>query len=110
MDIVTARPEDEIEEPCCLGWKKGWHEYACPEDEPNKEKDTMSNTIQPKYPNVTVQLTGNDGNAFTILGVVTKAMRREGISREEQSAFTEEAMSGDYDNLIQTAMKWVDVQ
>lgn len=63
-----------------------------------------------KYPNVTVQLTGEDGNAFAIMSAVTKAMRREGISREEQDAFTEEAMSGDYDNLLQTAMKWVDVQ
>lgn len=63
-----------------------------------------------KYPDVTVQLTGSDGNAFAIMGAVTRAMRREGISSEEQDAFREEAMSGDYDNLLMTAMKWVDVQ
>lgn len=25
---------DDIDEPCCLGWRKGWHEHGCPEDRP----------------------------------------------------------------------------
>lgn len=27
---VTEEPVD-LEEPCCLGWGKGWHEYDCPD-------------------------------------------------------------------------------
>ncbi len=63
----------------------------------------------PKYPNIEVQLTGTDGNAFAIMGAVSKALRRAGVSDEEITAYREESMSGDYDNLLQTAMRWVDV-
>lgn len=62
-----------------------------------------------KYPDITVQLTGNDGNAFHILGRVGKALKRGGVSKEQVEAFTEEATSGDYDHLLQTCMKWVNV-
>lgn len=67
----------------------------------------MSNT--PKYPNVHVELIGQDGNAFAILGRVTQAMRRSGVSEEEQKAFSDEATSGDYDHLLRTVTKWVSV-
>ena len=63
-----------------------------------------------KYPNVTVKLVGNDGNAFFILGSVMKALRRAKVSEAEISAYMKEAQSGDYDNLLQVTMKWVDVQ
>ena len=62
-----------------------------------------------KYPDVHVQLVGNDGNAFSILGNVSREMRRGGVPREEIDAFMDEAMSGDYDHLLRTCMEWVDV-
>lgn len=62
-----------------------------------------------KYPDVHVQLTGEDGNAFAIMGAVSKALRRHGVSVEEITAYQQESMSGDYNNLLQTAMRWVDV-
>lgn len=34
----------------------------------------------PKYPNIEVQLTGQDGNAFYIIGTCLQAMRRAGVS------------------------------
>ena len=61
-----------------------------------------------KYPQVKVELTGQDGNAFMIVGRVRQAMRRAGISAEEIAAFSEEAQSGSYDELLQTVMRWVD--
>lgn len=61
-----------------------------------------------KYPEITVKLVGEDGNAFSIIGRTTQALRRAGVSQDEISAFQEEAMSGDYDNVLQTVMKWVD--
>ena len=63
-----------------------------------------------KYPNIKVQLTGNDGNAFAIMGAVQTALRRNGVPPEEVKAYVEESMSGDYDNLLRTAMRWVDVR
>ena len=65
--------------------------------------------MEPKYPNVKVQLTGEDGNAFSIIGRVRRAMRRAGLPSETCDTFSKEAMSGDYDHVLQTAMKYVEV-
>ena len=63
----------------------------------------------PKYPEIEVQLTGKDGNAFAIMGNVNRALRRGGVSKEERDEYMEQSMSGDYDNVLQTAMAWVNV-
>jgi hypothetical protein len=63
-----------------------------------------------KYPKIKVQLVGQDGNAFAIMGAVSKALRSGGVSSEEINEFTTESMSGDYNHLLQIAMKWVDVE
>ena len=60
-----------------------------------------------KYPEIEVQLTGEDGNAFAILGTVMMALRRARVPKEQIEKFQEEATSGDYNNLLATAMKWV---
>lgn len=65
--------------------------------------------MKPKYPDVTVQLTGKDGNAFNIIGLVSRALRRAGYA-DQVAAFQKEATSGDYDNLLATAMRWVEVE
>ena len=65
----------------------------------------MSNAL---YPDVTVRLVGEDGNSFAILGAVRKALKRAGHN-DIVEKFTEEATSGDYDHLLQTVMKYVDV-
>ena len=62
---------------------------------------------QPRYPEVQVQLSGEDGNAFAILGRTAAALRAAGVPSEEIDAFFAEATSGDYDHLLQTAMRWV---
>lgn len=63
----------------------------------------------PKYPEIEVQLSGEDGNAFAIIGRVRKAMRRADVPNAEIEQFTQECQSGDYDNLLRTCMKWVHV-
>jgi hypothetical protein len=65
--------------------------------------------MEPKYPDIEVQLTGQDGNAFLILGKVIKALKRAGVSTEEIAAFKKESMAGDYDHLLATTMRWVEV-
>lgn len=62
------------------------------------------------YPNVTVKLTDDDGNAFYILGKVMKALREVGLDKQEVDLFYKDATSGDYDHLLQTVMRWVNVE
>lgn len=56
-----------------------------------------------------VQLIGEDGNAMMIIGLCRRELRKAGYSKEEVEKFQREALSGDYDNVLQTAMKWCDV-
>lgn len=62
-----------------------------------------------KYPDIHVRLTGRDSNAMNLIGPVMTALRRAKVSPEEVQAFVNEATSGDYDNVLQTCMKWVDI-
>ena len=66
-----------------------------------------NNTTTPKYPDIEVQLSGNDGNAFAIMGAVKKALKRANVSADEIAEYTKQSMSGDYDNLLRVAMAWV---
>jgi hypothetical protein len=63
----------------------------------------------PKYPDITVQLTHEDGNAFAVLGKVSRALRQAGVPDDERQAFMAEATGGDYEGLLQTIMRWVEV-
>jgi len=71
--------------------------------------DNATTPAGPKYPNVSVELTGHDGNAYNIIGRCLKAARRAGLGAGPIAAFQIEATSGDYDNVLQTAMRWFDV-
>jgi hypothetical protein len=62
-----------------------------------------------KYPDVQVDLVGEDGNAMAIMARVSSALRRAGVSEEERNAYYAESTSGDYDNLLRVAMEWVEV-
>jgi hypothetical protein len=57
---------------------------------------------------VTVKLIGEDGNAFAILGTVSRALKRAGYQKEAKE-YMAEAMSGDYDHLLQVTMEYVNV-
>ena len=61
------------------------------------------------YKHVTVHLEGEDGNAYSIIARVSKAIRRAGATSAEVSAFIDEATSGDYDHVLRTAMQVVNV-
>ncbi len=68
----------------------------------------MEDNTEVRHPNVIVQLTGSSGNAMVIMSAVTAALRRAGYA-DEIDAYMEESMSGDYNNLLTTARKWVTV-
>lgn len=65
----------------------------------------------PKYPHIEVNLSGGNcnGNAFAVMGAVSKALQRGGVEKKERDAFFTEATQGDYDHVFQTCMKWVNV-
>lgn len=62
-----------------------------------------------KFPHVKVDLSGEDGNAMTIISRVRRALRRAGVPTVQIDKFSHEAMSGDYDNVLQTCMRWVTI-
>ena len=68
------------------------------------------NDIGIRFPEIEVQLTGGDSNAFAILAKVRKELIHSGlVSDAEVQEFMEEATKGDYDDLLNTCMNWVEV-
>jgi hypothetical protein len=62
------------------------------------------------YPEVkAVRLVGEDGNAFAIMARVTNAMRKAKLDQKVIDDYVQEAMSGDYNNLLYTTMTYVRV-
>ena len=66
--------------------------------------------MEPKYPGVKVNLSSQNGNAYVLLGLVSQSLRRAKVGKQELDTFTAEATSGSYDNLLQTCMRWVEVE
>ena len=58
----------------------------------------------------TVKLTGHDGNAFSIMGRVKKALMRSGADKEYIDKYISKATSGNYDHLLFVSMEYVDVE
>ena len=52
-------------------------------------------------------LIGVDGNAFSVLGYTSKALKREGLGHLVDE-MRDKAMSEDYDNLLRVCMEYVD--
>ena len=59
--------------------------------------------------NIVVQLSGEDGNAYAVMGKVRTALK-DGGHADLVKPFTKEAMSGNYDHLLLTAMEYVEVE
>lgn len=90
------------------------YSYCCPEhDEDLYEFETELEAVMEstQYPltDIKCQLIGTNGNAFALIGKVRNALHRGGRSDLIED-FTREAMSGDYENVIATCLKYVDVE
>ena len=57
--------------------------------------------------NVKVKLVVEDGNAFSILGRVSSALKKGGHA-DLVEEFNKEATSGDYNHLLRTVMDYVE--
>lgn len=53
-------------------------------------------------------LIGVDGNAFSIMGYVRRAMKETGFTKDEIEAYTKDATSGDYDHLLVVSIDMID--
>lgn len=65
---------------------------------------TLESIKELEKPHVT--LVGEDGNAFVILGAVSKACRHAKWPRQAIDTLTTEMTNGDYNHLLQTAMRY----
>lgn len=57
---------------------------------------------------ISVNLAGIDGNAFSIMGAVSSALKKSG-HKGLAKQFMDEATSGDYNHLLQVVMTYVEV-
>ncbi len=72
-----------------------------PESAPEKTADG------PKYPHVRVDAAKEDGNAFAILNRTETALRMAKIPASERREYLQEALSGDYEQLLSVTKRWV---
>jgi hypothetical protein len=74
--------------------------------------------METKYPFIKIKLTDEDGNAFAIMGRVIQALKmgllHTGYSLEQTASeikeYHEQAISGDYDNLLRVTMTTVNCE
>ena len=59
--------------------------------------------------NIVVNLIGQDGNAYFILGRVIKALKKAGRT-DLVEEYKKEATKGDYNHLLATTMEYVEVE
>ena len=53
-------------------------------------------------------LVGIDGNAYSVMAYVARAMEREGKSKEEIEAYYKDAKSSDYNHLLAVSFDMID--
>lgn len=58
---------------------------------------------------LTLELSGQDGNAMFIVGAARKLLKRNGLA-DDVDTFTQEALSGDYDKVLSTCEEWFEVE
>ncbi len=64
---------------------------------------------EPTYPDVQVQLIGEDGNVFGIIGRVSRALRRAGYGDAATEFSTAAFAAHSYDEVLQMVMSTVEV-
>ncbi len=87
--------EESLKADICLGCQESHDEDYEGEDVPLKP---------------VVELIGTDSNAFSIIGKCMKVARKAGWDKATQDKVRDEMMSGDYDHVLQTAMKYFEVE
>ena len=58
----------------------------------------------------TCKLVGEDGNAFNVIGLVQRALRKNGQEQEAVEFRKKALSSGSYDELLRLAMEYTEVE
>lgn len=58
---------------------------------------------------IDVKLLGEDGNAFVIMGIVSKALKAANYPAEVVRMYVDQASEGDYGHLLTVTERWVDI-
>ncbi|OIJ13534.1 hypothetical protein BKP37_09595 [Anaerobacillus alkalilacustris] len=58
----------------------------------------------------TCKLVGEDGNIFSILGRVSRALKENGKADEAKEVIEQVMLSGSYDEALQIMMEYVEVE
>jgi hypothetical protein len=66
--------------------------------------------METKHPNITVKPVGIDNTALSFLGKVRRGLVQRGVSKEDAGQLMQEAMTGNYDHLQQTCMRWANCE
>ena len=66
--------------------------------------------MTPEFPEVEVQLSGEDGNVYHIIGSVYEALREQNLYKEAQQFKRVAFQAGSYDAVLQLAMRTVTVK
>jgi hypothetical protein len=97
----------------CIGWTDDFianhgadygYASAVDSEEDDTEEDESETTSKPF-----VQLSGEDGNVFSIIGRTAESLRKAGLPYKAKE-FVDEAMNSDsYDEVLRLAMEYCDV-
>ena len=60
-----------------------------------------------RIPKPTCTLAGQDGNAFAIMARANRALEKARVPNSVRKIYRSEAMSGDYDHLLQVTLRYV---
>lgn len=72
----------------------------------NRQEDYL----MPRYPDVSIRLSGEDGNIFSIIGRVRGALRKAGHPVSVQDEFSGAVTAtASYGEALRTVMAWVNV-
>lgn len=103
---MAAPPEDSVK---LEDLRRTLEEGKAPEvPEPEEADDGCVPDTGIRRPEVELS-EDTDGNANAIIAKVSRALRKAGCPVDVVAAYKTESRAGDYDHLIQTAMKYAEV-
>lgn len=68
----------------------------------------MATATTPKFPDIEVKLIGEDSNGFVIACRARSALERAGF-KKDAAEFWDDALSSNYDHLLSTCAKYVEI-
>ncbi|MBB5694425.1 hypothetical protein [Muricoccus pecuniae] len=61
----------------------------------------------PKYAKVALKISKTDSSAFGVVNAARKALQKAGAPPAEIETYMKEALSGDYNHVLNTTASWV---